>query len=54
MKLESNKGSISLYVLVACTFFVTILMAQYARTLNKAKAVEEEITQIKRNYERRV
>ena len=38
MKLRNNKGSISLYVLVACAFFVTILMAQYSRTLNKYKA----------------
>ena len=51
MKIRNNKVSISLYVLVACAFFVTILMAQYSRTLNKYKAVEDEVMQIQRNYE---
>lgn len=51
MNKKNNRGSISLYVLVACAFFVTILMAQYSRTLNKSKAVEEEIRQIQENYE---
>ena len=36
MKLRNNKGSISLYVLVACAFFVTILMAQYSRKIGRA------------------
>ena len=29
MKLRNNKGSISLYVLVACAFFVTILILEH-------------------------
>ena len=48
---KSENGSISLYVLIACTFFVTILMAQYNSSLNKEKAIGEEVAQIKENYE---
>ena len=48
---NGEKGSISLYVLIACTFFITILMAQYNSSLNKMKAIEEEVTQIQDNYE---
>ena len=51
MKSKEN-GSISLYVLIACTFFVTILVAQYNSSLNKARAIEEEVAQIQSNYEK--
>ena len=50
---KSERGSISLYVLIACTFFVTILLAQYVRILGKAQAIEKEIVQIQENYENR-
>ena len=49
---KSEKGSISLYVLIACTFFVTILAAQYIRILGKSQAIEEEVAQIQENYKK--
>ena len=48
---RNNKGSISLYVLIACTFFVVVLMSKYVSSVNKSKAIEEEVKQIQKNYE---
>ena len=47
---RNDHGSISLYVLIACTFFIVILMSKYVSFVNKSKAIEEEIKQIQENY----
>ena len=47
---RNDNGSISLYVLIACTFFIVILMSKYVSFVNKSKAIEEEIKQIQENY----
>ena len=47
---NGEKASISLYVLIACTFFVTILFALYNNVLNKAKFIEQGVKQIQENY----
>lgn len=46
----NEKGSISLYVLVACLFFVIVLMSQYLSASGKLQETEEEIRQIQNNY----
>ena len=46
---RNDNGSISLYVLIACTFFIVILMSKYVSFVNKSKAKEEEIKQIQEN-----
>ena len=47
---RNDNGSISLYILIACTFFIVILMSKYVSFVNKSKAIEEEIKQIQENY----
>lgn len=47
---KNENGSISLYVLVACLFFVIVLMSQYVGTVGKLQETEEEIRQIQDNY----
>ena len=47
---KNEDGSISLYVLIVCTFFVTILMALYINISAKAQTVEEGVKKIKENY----
>ena len=47
---KKEKGSISLYVLIVCTFFVTILMTLYINLVGKAQTIEEGLRKIKENY----
>ena len=50
MKKKSEKGAISLYVLIACLFFVFVLSGVYISNLNKLQAQEIELRQIQENY----
>ena len=50
-KIKSEKGSITLFVLLAMLFFTAILLTAYIRTSNAAKTQEEDIVRIKETYE---
>ena len=49
---NSEKGAITLYVLLACLFFVFTLTGVYTSNLNRLKAQEQDIKQIQENYAR--
>ena len=52
--IKSEKGAITLYVLLACLFFVFTLTGVYISNLNKLKSQEQDIKQIQENYAREV
>lgn len=47
---NKEKGSITLYTLLACLFLIFLLSTIYIRMLNKLQIQEEEINQIQENY----
>ncbi len=47
---NKEKGSITLYTLLACLFLTFLLSTIYIRMLNKLQVQEEEINQIQENY----
>lgn len=47
---KSEKGAITLFVLIACMFFGAILMSLYISNLDKLQVQEQEINQIRENY----
>ena len=49
---KEEKGAITLFVLLACLFFVFILSGVYISNLNKMQVQEQEIKQIQDNYAR--
>lgn len=54
MKDKKEKGSITLYVLIACIFFVVILSLVYINVVHKKQVQEENIEIIKENYEKNI
>lgn len=52
--MKQEKGSITLFVLVACLFFVLMLVGAYTFTLNKIQTQEQNLKQIQENYSREV
>ena len=50
IKRYKEKGSITLYVLVACVFFAIVLGLTYVNLVYKSQGVEENIEQIQNNY----
>ena len=53
-KINSEKGAITLFVLLACLFFVFILAGTYISNLNKLQVQEQYIKQIQENYAREI
>ena len=51
MKLKSEKGSVTLFVLVSCLFFLTSVACINMYISSKQSAVTKEYQQIKKNYE---
>ena len=49
---KSEKGAITLFVLLACLFFVFILSGIYISNLNKLQVQEQQVKQIQENYAR--
>ena len=47
---KSEKGAITLFVLLACLFFVFILTGAYISNLNRLQVQEQEVKQIQENY----
>ncbi len=47
---KKEKGAITLFVLLACLFFVFILTGVYLSLLNRAQVQEQEVQQIHDNY----
>lgn len=54
INLKSQKGSITLFVLAACLFFIVTIASTYAYAHRKNQAVEKSIAQIKSRYEKDV
>lgn len=54
MEGNKEKASISLFVLIACLFFVFILAGAYINSLNKLQTQEQSISQIQDNYKRNI
>lgn len=52
MKLKSNKGSISIFVIVALTFYMSFSMLMYAANLNKIQTITEKMNAVKAIYSR--
>ena len=50
--MKREKGSIALFVVLACLFFVFILAGAYIFTLNKIQTQEQNLKQIQENYAR--
>lgn len=50
--MKKEKGAITLFVLVACLFFVFVLGGVYIFTLNKIQTQEQNLKQIQENYAR--
>lgn len=50
--LRSQKGSISMFVIVSVLFLTFVLMGIYASYANKLKAQEEQLGKIQENYEK--
>ena len=49
---KNERGAITLFVLIACLFFVFILTGVYVYNLNKMQTQEQQIRQIQENYAR--
>ena len=47
---RNEKGAITLFVLLACLFFVFILTGTYLSNLNRLQVQEQEVKQIQENY----
>ena len=52
MNFKSQKGSITLFVLAACLFFIVTISSTYAYAHRKNQSVEKSIAQIKSRYEK--
>lgn len=52
--MKQEKGAITLFVLIACLFFVLVLAGVYLFTLNKIQTQEQNLKQIQENYSREV
>ena len=52
IKTKSEKGAITLFVLIACLFFVFTLTGVYISNVNRMKTQEQDIKQIQENYKR--
>ncbi len=50
--IRNNKGSVTLYVLIAILFFVIILLSAFTLSQNKKDAQQKEYTKIKAEYEK--
>ena len=51
INLRSEKGSITLFVLVSCMFFIASVACVQIYMQSKQTAVDREFSQIKDNYE---
>ncbi len=50
IKNKQERGAITLFVLLACLFFVFILTGTYLSNLNRLQVQEQEVKQIQENY----
>lgn len=51
---ESQRGAITLYILIVCLFFTFVLVSIYIRNVNRMQSQEEEVRQIERNYKQQL
>ena len=49
---KSEKGSITLYVLISMIFFLIVVTALYVSSSNKVRAEESQIRKIQQQYEK--
>ena len=49
-----EKGAITLFVLLACLFFVFILTGVYLLNLNRLQVQEQDVKQIQENYAKEI
>lgn len=52
--INKERGAITLYVLLACLFFVFILSGVYITSINKLQTQEQNVKQIQENYSREI
>ena len=48
---KENRGSIALFVLIAMMFFLFLVLNAYMHMTNSMQVQNDEMTQIKKNYE---
>ena len=51
MNFKSQKGSVTLFVLIAVLFFSVILLGMYNSNMNKLQAQDRDVVRIKQSYE---
>lgn len=51
-QIKSQKGSITLYVLISMMFFLFIILGIYINTSNKIQKQEKEIEKVQKEYEK--
>ena len=49
-KLKSQKGSATLFVLIAVLFFTTILISSYINNINKLQTMDRDLSNIQPSY----
>ena len=49
-----EKGTITLFVLMACLFFTFVLLETYVLNLNRLQLQEQQLNQIQNNYKRNI
>ena len=54
IKNKQERGAITLFVLLACLFFVFILTGTYLSNLNRLQVQEQEVKQIQENYAKEI
>ena len=52
--IRRERGAITLFVLIACLFFVFILTGVYLSLINRSQVQEQEVQQIKENYAKNI
>ena len=50
--IKSQKGSITMYVLVSMIFFIVVILQIYIYTSNNLQKQEEQIVKIQKEYEK--
>ena len=51
-KIKSQKGSVTLFILIAVLFFSVILLSVYNSNMNKLQAQDRDIARIREAYDK--
>ena len=54
MNIKKEKGSITLFILIACLFLVFVLSGIYITNIYKSQMQEKQIEQMQKNYSKQL